>query len=94
MSHRSWIASGGNEADAFAEDDRKREKRLRDQERAGAVERLCGDYEPPWCSIYDKECPHNGEECEHGCVFEERSAQDSDEATDRGDHECHRGRDQ
>lgn len=89
------IASGGNEADAFADDDRKREKRLRDQDRAGQLERrLCGDYEPPFCSTYGKECLRDGQECDERCLREIMSAEDVDEATARGCWKTHQERDQ
>lgn len=52
------------------------------------------DADPPLCPFYRKDCPHDGQECGEGCVLEERSAEDSDEASDRGDFECHQERDQ
>jgi hypothetical protein len=48
---------------------------------------------PPFCSIYGEPCLHDGQECDERCLREVRSAEDSDEASDRGDFECHQARD-
>jgi hypothetical protein len=52
------------------------------------------DPEPMWCSIYGKECLCYGKECDDRCMREVRSAEDSDEASDKGDFQCHQRRDQ
>lgn len=45
----------------------------------------------PWCSIYDKPCLHNGEECGDCCMREEESRADSDPASDYADWSYHQG---
>lgn len=93
MSYRSWIASGGNEAAAFAEDDRQRER----SRKIGCADALnpgddiacdnCGEMTRAWEYLPDCTFTRFCRECL-------ARIDDDDPRADRGDFECHQERDQ